>query len=167
MLTFKNLIIPLWILVLLSAISPLAAASKTAKNNDFWLPSFDEMMDHRLPELLDARLSNYFPRMNIQEFADSYHIEAELPGVKKEDIEIKLQDDHLVISGEKKGVREETKNDYRRIERASGSFYRSVSIPRDIDKDKITAELSDGILKIDIAKNKKALPKTERKILIK
>lgn len=134
---------------------------------DIWPPSFDELLDHRLPDLVDLRVASYFPRMNIQESENSYHVEAEVPGVKKEEIEIKLKDDYLVISGEKKSMHEETKNQYRRIERASGSFYRAVSIPRNIDKDKVTAELKDGILKVDIAKSKNGPESVEKKILIK
>lgn len=127
--------------------------------DEFWQPNFDE--------LLDSKLSKHYPRMNIQDSPDSYHIEAELPGVKKDEVEIKLKDDYLVISGEKKSTREELKKEYRRIERESGSFYRAISVPRNIDKDKITAELKDGILKVDMAKLKGMAPTSEKKILIK
>jgi HSP20 family protein len=141
--------------------------SKNKQTDDAILPGFDELMDHDWSDLLNSRFSNNFPRMNIQESKDSYHIEAELPGVKKEEVEIKLKDDYLVISGEKKSIKEEVKNQYRRIERSNGSFYRAVSIPKDIDKDKITAELKDGILNIDIGKTKAIHETMEKKILIK
>jgi HSP20 family protein len=128
--------------------------------------SIDELINRRWPDLFDMGLSAYAPRMNIQETPDSYQIEAELPGVKKEDIKIALKDDFLVISGEKKSMNEEKKDQYRRLERSQGSFYRTVSIPRDVDKNKISAELSDGILKIDIGKTKDS-QHLEKKIIIK
>lgn len=159
--------------IVLSLYSSAATSAPKAPKNlaevdyDLWLPDFDEWIDHRLDKLIAPNFSNHFPRMNIQELENSYHVEAELPGVKKEEIQIKLKDNYLIISGEKKIVSEENKKTYRRIERASGSFYRAISIPQDVDKDKITAELSDGILKIDLAKAKNAPASVERKIQIK
>lgn len=147
--------------------APKNSKGKIEMDNDIWLPNFDELIDQKWNKLLEPGFSNYFPRMNIRESESTYHIEAELPGIKKEEIQIKLKDDYLVISGEKKSMTEESRKNYRRIERANGSFYRAVSIPRDIDKDKITAELSDGILKIDLTKTKNAPASVERKILIK
>lgn len=130
------------------------------------LSNVDELMSRRWPDLFDAGLASYAPRMNIQESANSYHIEAELPGVKKEDVQVVLKDDHLVISGEKKSIKEDQKDQYRRIERSHGSFYRTVSIPRDVDRDKITAELVDGVLRVDIVKIKDS-PHSIKKILLK
>lgn len=130
------------------------------------LSNIDELMSRRWPDLFDAGLASYAPRMNIQESADSYHIEAELPGVKKEDVQVVLKDDYLVISGEKRSIKEDEKDQYRRIERSHGSFYRTVSIPRDVDREKITAELADGVLKVDIMKSKEA-PHSVKKILLK
>lgn len=141
--------------------------SKAEMDNEIWLPNFNELLDSRWDKLLEPGFSNYYPRMNIHESENNYHIDAELPGIKKEEIQIKLKDDYLVISGEKKSMTEESKKNYRRIERANGTFYRSVSIPRDIDRDKITAELSDGILQIDIPRTKNAPASIEKKILIK
>lgn len=178
MLKFKNSLV---LILFVFCIHPSFSATETKKlksknpqianemdtPRDAWTPSFDELFDHRLADLLDLRLASNFPRMNIQELENAYQVEAELPGVKKEDIEIKFKDDYLVISGEKKSMLEETKNQYRRIERTSGFFTRAVSIPRNIDKDKVTAELKDGILKIDMPKSKNGPESVEKKIPIK
>lgn len=137
---------------------------KSEANDCALIADFDELVNHRWPDLMDSNISGSSPRMNIQENADSYHIEAELPGVKKEDVEITLKDDNLIIHGEKKSFNEEIKNQYRRIERTNGTFYRSVALPRDFDKDKITSELKDGILKVDIMKLKNSRPSQEKRI---
>ena len=127
----------------------------------------DELFDHQWPDISYGKLSDLYPKINIQELNDSYHVEAELLGVKKDEVELKLKDDFLVISGEKKSYKEEIKDQYRRIERSNGSFYRSISLPRDIDRNKISAELSDGLLKVDIAKTRGVKKTEEKKILIR
>lgn len=158
---------------LLCIYSPLAeSASKKSKeviefNHENWPQGFYELMDHGWNKFGKEGLLSYYPRMNIEETDNSYRVEAEMPGVKKEEIDIKLKDDSLVISFERKVINEESKKRYHRLERAYGSFYRVVSIPRDIDKNKIKAELSDGILKIEIGKAKSSPPSVEQKIIIR
>lgn len=107
----------------------------------------------------------FSPLVNIQESKDGYHVEAEIPGVDKKDVEVNIKDDYLVIKGEKKSFNEEKKGQYHRIERSHGSFYRTIALPSDIDKEKINAELKDGILKIDIVKSH-TKAEAEKKIAI-
>ena len=126
----------------------------------------EDFISRRWFSMFDSGLAQSTPRMNIQETTDSYHVEAELPGVKKEDVEIILKDDLLVISGNKKSLNESKKEKYLRVERSHGSFYRAVLIPGGIDKDNISAELTDGVLKVDFMKSKDARH-TEKKILLK
>jgi HSP20 family protein len=81
-------------------------------------------------------------------------LEAELPGVKKEDLEINIKDDYLVIKGEKKSFNEEKKKGQLiKVERSFGSFYRTIALPSDIDKEQVNAELKDGLLHIEIKKS--------------
>lgn len=171
---FKNIFITLFIILIL-ALSINAATIPMKKESSIvnldTLPNqlmdkMDELINQRWPDLLDAGLTAYKPRMNIKETKDGYQIEAEVPGVKKENIELVLKDDYLIISGEKKAITEEEKDQYRRIERSMGAFYRKISMPRDIDKEKMSAELSDGILKIDI-KKMKGVEHLEKKIILK
>jgi HSP20 family protein len=98
-------------------------------------------------------LSSFVPLLNIQESKEAYHLEVELPGVKKDEVEITIKGDDLVIRGEKMCVNPERKNQYHRIERAEGAFYRAVNLPKDIDKEKINADLKDGVLGINIMKS--------------
>lgn len=140
---------------------------KADTKNEMWIPKLDELIGRPWDELVEPNFFNYFPRMNIQEGDNNYLVEAELPGIKKEEIEIKLKDNYLIIKGEKKQMTDEVKKTYRRIERANGTFYRSVFLPHDIDRNKVNAELKDGILKIEIGRLKNAPLSSEKKILIK
>ncbi len=143
-------------------------ASSTLKDQDSGcelIADFDDFMNQKKwPELIGSELPEKSMRMNINETPDSYHIEAELPGVKKEDIALVLKDNNLIISGEKKSFSEENKKQYLRIERSSGSFYRSIALPRNIDREKITSKLIDGVLKVDIMKAKNTQTAPEKKI---
>ena len=131
------------------------------------LKYFDDVFNgRRAAKELDASLSSFAPMINIQESVEGYHVEAELPGVNKEDIEVNVKDDHLIIKGEKKSYNEERKEQYHRIERSHGSFYRAIALPSDIDKDKINAELKDGILKVDVMKSSAPM-NSEKKIAIR
>lgn len=127
--------------------------------------SLDEIINRTWPDQYSADLSSFTFPLNIQESKEGYHVEAELPGVNKEHIEISIKGEDLVIRGEKKCINPERKNQYHRIERTEGPFYRSVSMPKDIDKEKINAELRDGVLKIDILKTNN-IQHAEKKILI-
>jgi len=97
--------------------------------------------------------------LNIREEKDAYHVEAELPGVKLEDISITLDGNVLTFSGEKKEEKEEKEGGYHRVERRFGSFSRSVELPDYADPEKVTAEYADGVLSIRIGKSEKAAPK--------
>lgn len=115
---------------------------------------FEDMFNRNLvANNLEMSLPKVPMHLNIQESKEGYHIEAELPGVKKEEVEISMKDDVLIIKGEKRSFNEERKDQYHRVERSHGSFYRSIQMPKDVDREKINAELKDGILKVDIMKS--------------
>lgn len=113
---------------------------------------FDEFFNKKLFDNVEMGLSSFAPVVNIQESKEGYHVEAELPGLEKENVDVNIKDDYLIIKGEKRGYNEEKKDQYHRIERSHGSFYRAIALPSDIDKEKINAELKNGVLKIDIMK---------------
>ena len=107
---------------------------------------------------------NYYPHVDISEDEDNIYVEAEIPGVKKEDIKITLQDNILTITGEKK--KENNKKNFFRSERVYGSFTRSFTLPDDINSDSVEAKFDNGILNVTI---QKAQPKkaTEKFIEVK
>ncbi|MHC5009460.1 MAG: Hsp20/alpha crystallin family protein [Planctomycetota bacterium] len=94
------------------------------------------------------------PAMDVAETEDGLTITAELPGLKKDDVHITLEDGVLSISGEKKFEKEEKEKNYHRVERRYGAFHRSFTLPAGVDASKATASFEDGVLTI-------ALPKTE------
>ena len=103
--------------------------------------------------------SSWTPAVDILEQEDSYTLEAELPGLKKDDVKISVQDNLLTLRGEKKDERKESKKGYLRMETNYGSFTRSFTLPTTINASKIEAEFKDGILKIQIPKAEEAKPK--------
>ncbi len=110
---------------------------------------------------------NYYPHIDISDDEKNIYVEAEIPGVKKEDIKITLQDNILTISGDKKKEKEENdKKNFFRSERVYGSFTRSFTLPDEIDPDSVEAKFDNGILNVTI---QKAQPKkaTEKFIEVK
>lgn len=114
----------------------------------------------RLPEFEEIT-----PSVDIFEEAEDVVVKAELPGMKKEDIEVKLTDNTITISGEKKKEEKVEKKDYYRLERSYGSFCRTFSLPVEVQTDKAKAQFKDGILEVRIPKSEEAKRK-EKKLLI-
>jgi len=92
-----------------------------------------------------------FPLLNLSEDKDNYYIRAELPGIRPEDLEISVTLDTLTISGERK-IPEEKNVSYYRREREAGKFNRVVSLPGQIDIEKVEAKYKNGILTIILPK---------------
>jgi HSP20 family protein len=105
------------------------------------------------------------PAVDIYEEDDSIVAKVELPGMKKEDISVELNNGILKISGEKKREEKVEKKNYHRIERSSGSFERRISLPVETQADKAKASFKDGVLQIKIPKSDEA-KKKERIIII-
>jgi len=103
------------------------------------------------------------PALDMRDLGDRYLIEAEIPGIDKDDIEIELRDDSMVIEAETTEETEEEGEDYLRKERGYRSFYRQLPVPEEVEEEEITAELDRGILKIDLPK-KETEVKEGRKI---
>ena len=144
--------------------SHLPMMGREKENYDLF-KEFEDLFNRNLPVNYELSLPKVPMSLNIQESKEGYHIEAELPGVKKDEIDISMKGEYLVIRGEKKSFNEEKKDQYHRIERSHGSFYRAIQIPKDVDHEKINANLSDGVLKIDIMKSNHQ-DKGEKKISI-
>jgi len=95
------------------------------------------------------------PTTDIREAPNSLVISAELPGVKKEDINITLQNGVLNISGERKEEKKEDTDKYHRQERFYGSFSRSITVPSNVTEDQIKAKFDNGVLEVEIPKIEK------------
>jgi len=109
---------------------------------------------------------DFTPAVNTREDADAYYIDVDLPGVKKEDVEISIDKNILTIKGERKVRNEVKEDDYYRIESAYGTFARSFTLPEKVDTENIEAKTENGVLEIVIPKLK-VEKDTTKKIEIK
>jgi HSP20 family protein len=112
----------------------------------------------------DVAVSNWRPAVDIKEEANRFVITADIPGVDPKNIEITMEDGVLTIKGERASEKEEKREDYRRVERSRGTFYRRFSLPDTADAEKIEAKGKDGVLQIVIPKHEKVQP---RRITVK
>ncbi len=121
---------------------------------------FDETLRNLHPaERKEPQAGSWTPATDIYETENSYVVKADLPGVKKEDIQIDLHDGTFTLKAEKKFEEKESKDNYLRVERAYGSFVRSFRLPKNVDAEKIKAEYKDGVLEVTLPKKEEAKPK--------
>ena len=124
---------------------------------------FDRGYGRLFNELMNAHTEeqevehNWRPRADIFETESKYTIQLDLPGVKREDVDISVEDDVLTISGERITTNEEGSTWHR--ERVHGKFSRRYNIRNTVDVEKIDAAFSDGVLTLTLPKNEAALPK--------
>jgi HSP20 family protein len=99
------------------------------------------------------------PSVDIFETENEVVLAAEIPGVDEKDVEIKVEDNNLTLRGERKFEKETKEENYHRIERSYGSFFRSFALPSYIDQDRIEAEHENGVLKIKMPKRAELKPR--------
>jgi HSP20 family protein len=102
---------------------------------------------------------SWAPAVDIEEKEGKYMLRADLPGVKKEDIHVELENGYLTLRGERKAEHEEKKKNWCRVERTFGSFSRTFKIPEGVTEKDITAKYHDGVLELSIPTPKAAEPK--------
>ncbi|MGE0191442.1 MAG: Hsp20/alpha crystallin family protein [Planctomycetota bacterium] len=128
-----------------SRLSPLGS-SLNRLFEDVW-PSWRRFEDN------GAHLA---PSLDVSEDADDVWVSVELPGMKRDNVNVQLQDGILTISGEKSESEEEKKRNYRCVERRYGRFTRSLTLPSTVAPDKIDARMSDGVLRVRLPKTAEA-----------
>ena len=119
---------------------------------------FEEAVSSRGEEK-DLVSSSWTPHVDIYETEHELVLSAEDPGINEKDIEIKLEDNTLTLKGDRNFEKETKEENYHRIERAYGSFYRSFSLPPYIDQDNVHAEHQNGVLKIVMSKKPELKPR--------
>jgi HSP20 family protein len=119
---------------------------------------FEDMAASRGEEK-DLTTSSWAPAVDIYETENEVVLTAEIPGIEEKDVEIKVEDNTLTLRGERKFEKETKEENYHRIERAYGSFFRSFTLPNYVDQDKIEAEHENGILKIRMPKRAELKPR--------
>jgi len=99
------------------------------------------------------------PAVDVSETDDAYAIDVDLPGMKKDDIELVVVDNVVTLKGERKNEHESKSDGYHRFERRYGSFQRSFEIPGGFEADKVKAEFENGVLHVTLPKREEAKPK--------
>lgn len=102
--------------------------------------------------------SAWNPAMEMRESKDTIVVIADLPGVAREDIDVSVHGDQLIVKGEKKQEKEEKEKGYVRTERFYGSFMRSITLPCEVDASRVDASYKDGVLKLVLPKREDAKP---------
>jgi len=143
------------------------------KNTNYWLDPFNEMENlqkemNRLfnfslgrPLTTDLTLSTsgWVPALDVIDEKDHIEVKTDLPGLKKEEIDVSIHDGILTIKGEKKQENEQKKDNYYKCERFYGSFSRSIKLPAEVDANKVEANYKDGVLDIKLIKKEESKPK--------
>jgi HSP20 family protein len=127
-------------------------------------PMGDLWSDRLWPEWPRWEGEEYRPSFDLFEKDGKYHLKAELPGIKKDDISISIDGDRVTITGKNESAREEEGSNYYLKEARSGSFSRSFQLPGEVDEGKVDANLKDGVLNVEMPL--KETPKS-RKVEIK
>jgi len=107
----------------------------------------------------DLREGVWQPPVDIYEDSQTVVIKAELPGMDQKDIEVRIEDNTLILRGERKHDQEIRKENYHRIERFYGKFQRSFSLPHTIDQEKVKASCDKGVITVILPKKEEAKPK--------
>jgi HSP20 family protein len=122
----------------------------------------NQMFDHRLGRYGEdgsVVTTDWVPAVDIKEKADCFVLNADLPGVDPNDIEVTMEEGQLTIRGERHSDTEQNGNDYHRVERISGQFYRRFTLPDTADSEGITARGNHGVLEITIPKHARQQPR--------
>lgn len=107
------------------------------------------------PSIANFDSQEWSPAVDIADEEDKFIIKADLPGVKAEDIKVTVENDVLTIKGERESEKREQTNNFKRIERFSGSFMRRFTLPEAANLEKIKAKTTDGVLELTVPKKAK------------
>lgn len=103
--------------------------------------------------------ASFAPPVDIYEDAHNIVLKLEVPGMKQEDLDIQIENNNLTVRGERKFEKEEKEENFHRIERRYGSFYRAFTIPNTVNPESIKADYDAGVLRIQLEKRAEAKPK--------
>jgi HSP20 family protein len=124
-------------------------------------PAFGRVanLQDELERMFESPLQAWAPALDVHENKDAFTIRAELPGLKREDIEVSIQDGALVISGERQEEKLAEGTEVHRQERYFGKFSRVLTLPTAVSSDKVKAAYKDGILTVTLPKAEESKPK--------
>jgi HSP20 family protein len=119
----------------------------------------NSLFDSATAPVSGATTRRWLPATDLIESETHYVLRADLPGVSEDDISVELDHDVLTISGERKAQQQERKGGYVRVERATGSFRRSLRLPEGVDAEAITAGFDRGVLEVSVPKPEQPKPR--------
>ena len=127
---------------------------------DRWLPARTRNEDHGELDVWPGALSlSSDPVMDVEETENDIRVVAEVPGLSEKDIHVELDEQRLVVRGEKKATREDRRGTYYYSECRYGSFYRAIPLPCEVDADKVNATCKNGVLRVHLPKTASAKAK--------
>jgi HSP20 family protein len=103
--------------------------------------------------------TTFVPPVDIYEDEHNITLKLEVPGIDQKDIDVRVENNTLTVRGERKFEKEEKEENFHRVERRYGSFYRAFTLPTTVDPDSVSADYENGVLKIKLAKKAEAKPK--------
>ncbi len=135
-------------------------------NRNLWISPIERLyalqreLDRAFESETNGTTTGWVPPMDVVETADEVRCHLEMPGMAPEDIEIRVQDNTLVVAGEKKAATEQEKEGgFRSVERRYGRFERSFTLPRSIDTNHVTARHENGVLTVVLPKVEASKPR--------
>ena len=128
---------------------------------DMWseMSRLSREMDRLFGETRDVSRAGVFPPLNLYDDGESLVVRAEIPGVEAKDLEINATMNSLTVKGERRRAEVNEKAGYHRRERGYGTFNRSLSLPQEVDPDKIRASYKLGVLEVILPKAEAAKPR--------
>src|SRR4051794_34429621 len=120
---------------------------------------FNTVFDAPSPANGGSTLRRWHPAMDLVETEDHFVLRADLPGVAENDVKVELEDNVLTIAGERRHEQEGKKGGYYRIERATGTFGRTLTLPEGVDPDAVEAHFDKGVLEVRIPKPEQRKPR--------
>jgi HSP20 family protein len=123
---------------------------------------FNDFFENFGTSNFDRSIGGFSPSVDVRETDKEIMVQAELPGLTENDIDISLNHNRLVITGEKKLEHTENKGSYHRIERSYGSFHREISLPSDVEEAEVQATFKKGVLNISLPKCESAVTMTKK-----
>ena len=103
--------------------------------------------------------ASFAPAVDVYENGEKLVLKLDIPGIKEEDLDIRVENQTLSVRGERKFESEEKEENFHRIERRYGSFYRSFSLPTSVDTENVQADYDAGVLKLELKKKASAQPR--------
>ncbi|MFY9855215.1 MAG: Hsp20/alpha crystallin family protein [Terracidiphilus sp.] len=103
--------------------------------------------------------ASFVPAVDIYEDAQKVMLKLEVPGIDQKDLDVRIEDHTLTVKGERKFESEEKEQNFHRIERRYGSFYRAFTLPSSVDTENVAASYNAGVLKLELKKKPEAQPK--------